>query len=551
MIGNLRSVENLEFSPDGKLLVGGGGGLRPELWDMAAGHLLPEHLEKQRDRCEVAVFSPDGKLLAAVYQHTVYLWDVATGKAVRPLQGHEREVSAITFAPDGMTAVSVAGETGVVRRWMVATGQELPNVGKVRDMVYAAAYSPDGRFLAAGTGNHDGTIWLLDAITGQEIRRLVVPGGYVTSIAISADSKTLVSRAFGREIHVWDVESGRDVRQFPGSPQGHMNIALSPDGHTVADGDQSGVVHLWETATGKELRHFDGHREIATIAFSPNGRLLASGGGDEVRLWDSTTGKELRQLAGHKNWVQSVAFSPDGRTLVSVGVNQPVRIWEVASGKERRRYEGHHGGNRTVTFSRDGRRLATGGDDTTVLVWDVTGLAEAGSLPRLAPTPEQLTELWADLAHEDAARAGRAIWSLVAGAERAMPFLRDRLRPVTTADRRQTARWIADLDSNTFAIRQTATRELEALGESSGPALAEVAKSGKSAEVRQRAEQLLQRLRDREGTAEGLRELRAVEVLEQIGTSAARKHLEALAGGAAGATLTGAAAEALQRLQAR
>ena len=90
--GTMCFVENLAYSPDGKLLVGGGGGLRPNLWDVAAGRLLPDRLEKQRDRSEMATFSPDGKLLAAVCQHTVYLWDVATGKAVRSFQGHERSL---------------------------------------------------------------------------------------------------------------------------------------------------------------------------------------------------------------------------------------------------------------------------------------------------------------------------------------------------------------------------------------------------------------------------------------------------------------------------
>jgi RNA polymerase sigma factor (sigma-70 family) len=538
--GNLYAGENLAYSPDGRLLVGSGG-LRPAVWDVAASKSLSNYFEKQRDGGDESVLSPDGKWLATYYQHTIYLWDVTTGKAVRPREGHEREVYAVSFAPDGKSLVSVAGEMGTVRRWNVLTGEELPNLGKITDLAYAAAHSPDGKFLAVGTGNHDGTIWLLNADTGQEIRRMTIPGGYVTSLALSADGKTLASRAHARAIHIWDVGTGRLLNQFPGSPDGHMNVALSPDGKTVADAGAAGIC-LWDVASGKERDRFPtGDRQILSLAFSPDGRLLASGG-ETIRLWNVTAGKQLRQFSGHDGWVRCVAFSPDNRMIVSSGADSSVRLWEVATGRERRRSDGHHGAAKCASFSRDGKLLATGGVDTTVLIWDLAGSRDK----RL--TEADLAESSAALADTDARKAFAAINALVASPEQCVSLLSEHVRPIPSADAR-TQNLIRDLDSEKFAVREQANRVLEKMGNGAEGALQAALAQSKSAEVRQAVQRLLDRLD--EPTPEVLRTIRAVEVLEHFATPAARDLLAELAKGAPGARLTVEAKASLERLKAR
>jgi hypothetical protein len=246
--------------------------------------------------------------------------------------------------------------------------------------------------------------------------------------------------------------------------------------------------------------------------------------------------------------VTSFAFSPDGRTLAASCSDQAVRLWEVASGRQRRRFVGHAGSVFSVAFAPDGKRLATGASDTTALVWDVTGLGEEG--PQAVDLPAQEVEgLWAGLGG-DAARAGRAVWKLAAAPRQAVPLLRGRLRPAAADEARMT-RLIADLDSDRIAVREKAAQELEQLGDIAEPALRKALAGPPSAEVRRRAGQLLERLGG-PVTAPGLlRSLRAVEVLEHIGTPGAREVLESLARGAPGGRLTREARASLERLAGR
>jgi hypothetical protein len=220
-------------------------------------------------------------------------------------------------------------------------------------------------------------------------------------------------------------------------------------------------------------------------------------------------------------------------------------LWSVATGEELQPFSGHAGFPSQVCYAADGRAVLTGGQDTTILLWDaagVVGKAVRGALPGRA-----VEDLWADLAGNDGLRAHQAIWALVAEPRRSMPLLKT-IQAVPEPDRRQLERWLADLDSEEFAVREEAARELEKLEEAAGPALRACLQGKPSAEVRRRVEQLLERLQEPFLTGQRLRSVRAVEALEQIGTAAARRVLEALAEGAQGARLTREAKASLGRL---
>jgi hypothetical protein len=270
--------------------------------------------------------------------------------------------------------------------------------------------------------------------------------------------------------------------------------------------------------------------------------MVAAAAEDKViQLWDANTGEEVRRFVGHHNsLIQAVRFSPDGRTLASGSHDRSVRLWEVSTGQERHCFLGHRHSVFALDFSRDGRRLASAGMDATALIWDVTGQSEG----TLSLTEQESAQRWTAMGDEkNAARAFEAMRRLLHDPSETVRLFRERLHPVPAIEGARIPRWIADLDSAEFAVREKAVHELEQHGEAVEGALRKVLEGRPSLEVRQRVKLLLGNMTG----GDRLRRLRAVEVLEHLDTSESRRLLEMLAGGAPEAQLTYEAKASLLR----
>lgn len=569
------------FSPDGKTLAIGDTWSAVCFWDAETGREKSRTEGKSYFAPEVA-FSPDGKYLATTDRHSsvVHFWDTATGRRKAEPEGHTNRPWGIAFTPDGRRVVSGGTMGGDFRLWDASTGEPLHRISH-SGMTRSCAFSPDGRSLFASWSY--GGLAFYDVASGD--RRHVIeiedperPDTYQSIIRtiLSRDGKTLTAFSYYYNkkqagpryqdtlITGWDASTHKQLfrRRRPGM---EAWFALSPDSRILAVphparqrelGAGKGPMRLENVATGEQLLTFPVLKgQTWPLAFSPDGRLLASNNFDGSRsdkegqsrnrmhLWETATAAEVLSLPGcDANHL--VAFSPDCRLLALTAPGQEILVWDLRLGRERRRFQGFDADVTYLAFSPDGRRLVSGLTDSTLLIWDV----EDTKNPPVQIGSADAAKVWNDLAGRDAARAFRARGLLAAAPEEALALLKKHLHPVKPADPQRLSRLLADLDSDEFAVREKAQAELEQLRELAEPALRKALANKPTLEVRRRALAVLDQLREPITRPESLRTRRAVAVLEDIGTAAARRLLEDLAKGAPEARLTREAKAALQRL---
>ena len=282
-------------------------------------------------------FSPDSTMLASGSQDsTIKLWDIATKENIATLR-HTHRVRSVAFSTDSKTLVSGAHD-GTVRLWDIATKENIAILEEHTRSVQVA-FSPDSTMLASGS--QDSTIKLWDIATKENIATLRHTHR-VRSVAFSPDSKTLASGSSDRTVKLWDIATGRNVATLERHTRPVYSVAFSPDGTMLASGASDSTIKLWDVATRTNIATFEGHKSsVWSVAFSPDGTTLASGSSDRtVKLWDIATGQNIatyRHIDEHSDFgraggepVWSVAFSPDGTTLASGGGSGTVILWDMS-----------------------------------------------------------------------------------------------------------------------------------------------------------------------------------------------------------------------------
>jgi RNA polymerase sigma factor (sigma-70 family) len=567
--GKHQQVRAVVFSPDGRMLASGHNDGTIALWDTVKGAEI-RRWQAHNFWVMSLDFSPDGKMLVsgAGWESGPRLWDVTTGVEARPFAGHTAPVESVMFSPDGQGIFSV-GRDKKILNWDLAGGREhlhfpLPLHAGIRALDYFAL-SPQGNLLASW-GYKDKTIRLWDTATGKERRTL----GKVTSadaevflraMKFSPDGRLLAVGTKDGVVSIWDTATGVVHHRLMELARPILCLAFSPDGQKIAVGGTrpaNGTLEFWirllDVQTGKRLGMFSSTARVDTLAFSPDGKILASGSFLEgtLRLWDAETCRQLRPLAGRPP-LYALAFSPDGKWLAGAGADkdQKVHVWEVDTGLEVRSFRGHRGeGVLSVAFAPDGRSLVSGGVDSSILLWDFTGRMQDGRLQAVKWTPQELEQRWKDLASTEGPRGVQALWDLVASPEQAVPLLRQWIRPAESVDAKRVERLIRDLDSENFETRSKASEELEAIVDGAEPALRKKMAEKNSLEMQQRIKQVLSKL-EPSASAECLRALRSVQILEYVDTMEAREHLRALAKGEPDVRLTREAKASLERLAPR
>jgi WD40 repeat protein len=357
----------LAFLAGDKQLLGACGyGVR--LWDPLSGRELKRFAKVKSGAC--VALSPNGTALAVVDNSIgIVLIDMVTGEVVRQLALDKGSVWGVAWSAD--SAHVAACSVGKIFVWETATGKQMHCLQTGSESLSTVALAPNGKTLVAGDRLK---LQLWDLTTGLASARLDGSHDWLFgSLVFAPDGKTIVgpcSEPIGGNytrpsLRQWDAVTGKKMRDFAG---GTFNgVAISADGKWLA-GAQGSHIRLWDFAAGKEVRKWRAHDwHTTTLAFSRDGTTLASGGMDyRIRLWNPATGKERLPSHGHSGAVQGVAFSPDGRTIASGGPDATVRFWDWVTGRELRRCEdvgepmlGRHWGVIDVSYAPDGKSLVS------------------------------------------------------------------------------------------------------------------------------------------------------------------------------------------------
>jgi WD40 repeat protein/serine/threonine protein kinase len=373
---------SVAFSRDGRRLAAGSWLEGPKLWDPTTGEGPLCTFQGHRHPISALAFSPDGtRLASASLDRTVKVWDTRTGER-RLTFSHPGLVLHVAYSPDGRRLAS-AGEDKTVHVWDAETGREVLALRGHADLCQCMAYSPDGWRLASAST--DGTIRIWDATPlredeGPKALTFTEHDDEIRAAAFSPDGLWIASADFGGNVKVWDAATGRLRVQFKGDVVVVFALAWRPDGKWIASAGSDGRQHtvkVLDARTRELVFQLPTGPEYLSVAYSPDGRYLVTGRiNGAVQVWDARTGEEVCTLATLDVEIRAVVFSPDGGRLATASPPGQVKLWDATGlnqGQKARRTLSAQVPKPSVNvaFSPDGQRLATGGERNTVKIWDL------------------------------------------------------------------------------------------------------------------------------------------------------------------------------------
>lgn len=306
----------------------------------------PEHFtySGHSDYVSAVAWSPDGKRIASASgDHTAQIWDASNGGHVLTYRGHSSDVLSLAWSPNGQY-IATGGLDATVQVWNPQTGATIFTYRGHSDAVFDVAWSPDSTRIASASA--DGTVQIWNALNGHRLGTYTGPFNIRTgaaasnAVAFSPDGKYLAIGGLGPATLV-DATTAKTIGYYgPNSGQAHA-VAFSPDGKYLAVGRDDSTVEVWDVAARKQVFTYGGHNtDVFTLAWSPDGKRIASGDASGiVQVWDALTGDHAYTYRGHYDYywghftsaqsVNSVAWSPDGKQIASGSSDNTVQVWQA------------------------------------------------------------------------------------------------------------------------------------------------------------------------------------------------------------------------------
>lgn len=388
LVGDIGPIMAVAFSPKGRRVAAAGRGGIAKVWSVSPGRRFGDQLlsidSKETSLLAIA-FNSDGSLLATGgSDDAARLWNAQSGKLSRTIKGHSGSVESVAFSRDGELATASADKT--VRVWDPQTGKELMDPLKHDGTVWSVAFSPDGKYIATGSADHTAKIWDLDH---KKVLTIKGHQSDVLEAKFSYDGRDLVTASRDGTARLWRASDGRLLETFAGHTGPVLGVAISPDGSQVATASGDGTAAIWNARlTSNPLRprnvlslNMDGSA-VTNVAFSPDGGKLVTVAQDGTLLaWDAKSREELFSKSGKQGGIVAAAFSPHGHRLATAGKDGTTVVRDSATGDQSVMISGLNGPASAVAFSPNGELIGSGRDDGIIILAD----ARSGQILKTLP----------------------------------------------------------------------------------------------------------------------------------------------------------------------
>ena len=391
---------NLAFSPDGQMLAGPGPGTSIALWDVSS-RTMKLQLEGHAGMVHRIIFSPDGRrLCSGVADGTASVWDLASRRIIATLKGHAASIVGMALSPGG-NLLATGSQDGTTRIWNLTAQRPTDHLHGGTNHFFRLMFSPNGRTLASWGGrlrqwDQAPAMRFWDVGSRRELPALNLSQHDVLGGAFSPDGKTVVTCGRDDALILWDFNTLREKASVPSPNHLIVGCRLLADGKTLAYwGQDDSQIKFFDVDARREVTRVVDHESqrtgVAGVEFSSDSKLFATlvRRDDHVALWDAQSRRRVGTFRIGQGWIESIAFSPDGRLLATGGQNT-IKLWDVASQRELTTLHGHGGAVNAVTFSPDGRTLASGAADHTIKLWSVPLRMEVATLARTEGNPSAL-----------------------------------------------------------------------------------------------------------------------------------------------------------------
>jgi WD40 repeat protein/serine/threonine protein kinase len=370
-------ITAVAFSSEGKMILAGADDHQAHILDAATLKPLVSPLRHEGALLSVG-WSPNGRVaLTGSSDFTARLWESATGRPLARLP-HLGGANYAAFTPDGQTIWTAGGDPNgnlcEIRVWQYRTPTAAPYSSSEKGLLKGVAFSPDGKLYVTGSEDRFGRVW--DTASKTAVTPPLQHSNLVDSVALHPSGKMVLTASKDKTVRLWDAASGQAI----GQPMKHgdriRSAVFSPDGNTILTACDDQKARFWSTATQQEIAPpLEFPHEVISVAFSPDGTKFATSRAHDylTQIWDRECLKEIGSpIRHHKGWIWSMAFSPDGKKLVTGSLDYKTQQWEAATGRAIGEPLQHFSEVKGVSYSPDGRIILTGCQDGTAWLWDAT-----------------------------------------------------------------------------------------------------------------------------------------------------------------------------------